>query len=191
MAAGSTQLSRLPIDLLDRPITESHLGKLVHCLNLETVLIMAPGLGLTDVQVDDIRDAWPGKPAVQRLEMLKRCQTTYRWVSQSTGIVYSTIDECTRKLLIIYQVYYNLYILTKAEWFATTHYNHSTSIDNERDHEFFPVHLWLFTLRMCVVCQSVCHPHQNGKGGRFRHQDGCDQVVDNIIVLWFLTFIRS
>ena len=82
MAAGSrklqAQLSKFPIDLLDRPITESHLGKLVHCLNLETVLIMAAELGLTDVQVDDVRDAWPRKPAVQRLEMLKRSRTTYR-----------------------------------------------------------------------------------------------------------------
>ena len=72
------QLSRFPSDLLDRPITESHLGKLVHCLNLETVLKMAAELGLDDVQVDDIRDAWPRKPAIQRLEMLKRSQTTYR-----------------------------------------------------------------------------------------------------------------
>ena len=81
MAAGSqlqAQLSRFPIDLLDRPITDSNLGKLIHCFNLETVLLMAPELGLTDVQVDDIRDAWPRKPAVQRLEMLKRSQTTYR-----------------------------------------------------------------------------------------------------------------
>ena len=72
------QLSEFSIDLLDRLITESHLGKLVHCINLETVLIMAAELGLSDVQVDDIRDAWPGKPAVQRLEMLTRSQTTYR-----------------------------------------------------------------------------------------------------------------
>ena len=80
MAAGSrlrAQLSKFPLDLLDRTITESHLGKLVHCLNLETVLIMAAELGLGGVQVDDIRDAWPRKPAVQRLEMLKRSQATY------------------------------------------------------------------------------------------------------------------
>ena len=81
MAAGSllqAQLSRFPIDLLDRPITESHLGKLVHCLKLETVPIMAAELGLTDVQVDDIKLSHPGEPLLQRLEMLKRSQTTYR-----------------------------------------------------------------------------------------------------------------
>ena len=75
-----THLSRFPFDLLDRSCTESHLGKLVQCINLETMLIMAADLGLTDVQVDDIRDSWPGKPALQRLEMLKRSKTTYRYV---------------------------------------------------------------------------------------------------------------
>ena len=83
-AAGSqlqAQLSRFPsADLLERPITESHLGKLVHCLNLETVLIMAAELGLTDVQVDDVKLSYPGEPLLQRLEMLKRSQTTYRCV---------------------------------------------------------------------------------------------------------------
>ena len=81
--AGSwlqTPLSRFPSELLDRVCVESHLGKLVHCINLETMLIMATDLGLTDVEVDDIRDSWPGKPALQRLEMLKRSRTTYRYV---------------------------------------------------------------------------------------------------------------
>ena len=73
-----THLSRFSFELLDRQCTESHLGKLVHCINLETMLIMAADLGLTDIEVDDIRDSWPGKPALQRLEMLKRSRTTYR-----------------------------------------------------------------------------------------------------------------
>ena len=74
-----THLSRFPSDLLDRQCTESHLGKLVHCINLDTMFIMAADLGLTHVEVDDIRDSWPGKPALQRLEMLKRSRITYRY----------------------------------------------------------------------------------------------------------------
>ena len=76
-----THLSRFPFTLLDRPCIESHLGKLVHCINLETMIIMAADLGLTDVEVDDIRDSWPGKPALLRLEILKRSRTTYRYES--------------------------------------------------------------------------------------------------------------
>lgn len=82
MAASGlqSQLSRFSSELLDRPCPQSHLGKLVHLLNLETVMLMAANLGLADVDVDDVRDSLPGKPAAQRLEMLKRSKTTYRYV---------------------------------------------------------------------------------------------------------------
>ena len=80
-SSRQTHFSRFPFELLDRTCTESHIGKLVHCINLETMLVMTADLGLTDVEVDDIRDSWPGKPAIQRLEMLKQSRTTYRYVS--------------------------------------------------------------------------------------------------------------
>ena len=75
-----TQLSRFPSSLLDRPCLESHLGKLVRLLSSETVMLMAADLGLAGVDVDDVRDSLPWKPAAQRLEMLKRSQATYRYV---------------------------------------------------------------------------------------------------------------
>ena len=81
--AGSqlaVQLSRFPADLLDRPCTESHMGKVAQCIDLETMLIMAAELELDNVQVKDIRDSYPLMPVIQRLEMLKRSQTTYRCV---------------------------------------------------------------------------------------------------------------
>ena len=74
------QLSRFPSELLDRPCTKSHLGKLVQCVDLETMLMMAANLELDGVQVKDIRDSYPLMPAVQRLEMLKQSQTTYKCV---------------------------------------------------------------------------------------------------------------
>ena len=80
------QLSKVPARLLDIPCAESHLGKLVHSIDTESMVLLATDLGLTDVEVDDIRTAWPRKPAVQRLEMFKtwqqknQSQATYRWV---------------------------------------------------------------------------------------------------------------
>ena len=80
------QLSKFPAHLLDHPCAESHLGKLVHCLTTDTLEMMAGDLGLSNVEVEDIRDAWPRKPLKQRLEMFKtwqqknESQATYRWV---------------------------------------------------------------------------------------------------------------
>ena len=80
------QLSKFPGHLLDVPCAESYLGKLVHCITTDTMVMMAADLGLTDVEVDDIQTAWPRKPAVQRLEMFKtwqqknQLQATYRCV---------------------------------------------------------------------------------------------------------------
>ena len=85
------QLSKFPARLLDAPCAEAHLGKLVHCITTDTMVMMATDLGLTDVEVDDIQTAWPRKPAVQRLEMFKtwqqknQSQATYRWVHIATS----------------------------------------------------------------------------------------------------------
>ena len=73
------QLSKFPAHLLDRPCTESHLGKLVHCITTDAMVLMAADLGLTDVEIDDVRTAWQtSKPAVQRLKMFKMWQEKYQ-----------------------------------------------------------------------------------------------------------------
>ena len=80
------QLSMFPTELLDRPCAESHLGKLVHMIDTESMMLLATDLELLAVEVDDIQTAWPRKPVVQRLEMFKKwqqkntSQATYRWV---------------------------------------------------------------------------------------------------------------
>ena len=81
------QLSKFPAHLLDIPCAESNLGKLVHMIDTESMVLMAiDSLGLTDVEVKDVREIWPNKPAVQRLEMFKiwqqknQSQATYRCV---------------------------------------------------------------------------------------------------------------
>ena len=82
------QLSKFPAQLLDVPCAESHLGKLVHCLTTDSMVLLATDLGLTDVEVEDAQEMWPRKPAVQRLEMFKKwqqknqLQATYRCVSK-------------------------------------------------------------------------------------------------------------
>ena len=80
------QLSKFPAELLDRGCVESHLSKLVHDIDTETMVMMATDLELFAVEVDDIQTAWPRKPATQRLEMFKKwqekkkSQATYRYV---------------------------------------------------------------------------------------------------------------
>ena len=70
-----TQLSRFPSSLLDRPCLESHLGKLVQCIDLETMVIMATAdLELTRVEVDKIQSAWPREPAIQELKIFNKWQ---------------------------------------------------------------------------------------------------------------------
>jgi hypothetical protein len=89
------QLSKFPAYLLDRPCAESHLGKLVHCITTDTMVLMAADLGLTDVEIDDVRIAWQASsPAVQRLKMFKTWQQKYH--SQAT---YRCV--CVKKLHII------------------------------------------------------------------------------------------
>ena len=79
------QLSKFPAELLDRQCFESHLGKLVHHVTTDTMVMMAADLGLTDVEVDDIQTAWPRNPLKQRLEMFKKwkgkklSEATYRY----------------------------------------------------------------------------------------------------------------
>ena len=88
-ASLEEQLSKFPVELLDRPCAESHLGKLVHMIDTESMMLLATDLELLAVEVDDIQTAWPRKPAVQRLEMFKKwkqkntSQATYRWVATS------------------------------------------------------------------------------------------------------------
>ena len=80
------QLSKFPFELLDRQCFESHLGKLVHHITMDTMVLLATDLGLSDVEVSDIQEIWPKNPVKQRLEMFKRwqqkntIQATYRWV---------------------------------------------------------------------------------------------------------------
>ena len=66
------QLSKFPSELLDRPCIESHLGKVVHDIDSETIVFLATDLALSAVEVEDIQTSWPGKPAAQRLELLKK-----------------------------------------------------------------------------------------------------------------------
>ena len=80
------QLSKFPAQLLDRPCAESHLGKLVQCLTSDTMVLLATDLGLSDVEVEDIREIYPRNPPKQRLKMFKvwlqknQSQAMYRWV---------------------------------------------------------------------------------------------------------------
>lgn len=93
MAASCLQseLTRFPNELLDRPCLESHLGKLVHRIDLETMVIMAADLELTRIEIDDIQRAWPREPAAQRLKIFNKWQekkeskATYRCVSLTTS----------------------------------------------------------------------------------------------------------
>ena len=83
------QLSKFPAQLLDVPCVESHLSKLVHMIDTESMVLLATDLELLAVEVDDIQTAWPRKPAVQRLEMFKKwkqknqSKATYRWVHRT------------------------------------------------------------------------------------------------------------
>ena len=86
------ELSKFPGQLLNHQCFESHLAKLVHCIDTETMELMAPNLELTPVEVDDIQTAWPRKPIKQRLEMFKtwveknKSQATYRYMCVSATI---------------------------------------------------------------------------------------------------------
>ena len=81
------ELSRFPSQLLDCQCFESHLAKLVRCIDSEMMELMAPDLELTPVEVDDIQTTWPRKPIRQRLEMFKtwieknKSKATYRYPS--------------------------------------------------------------------------------------------------------------
>ena len=99
-----TQLSRFPSELLDRTCAESHLGKLVHCIEVETMVIMATAeLELTRVEVDDIQRAWPREPAIQKLKIFnkwqekKQSEATYRYVTIAINSLPSFIggEGCT------------------------------------------------------------------------------------------------
>ena len=68
------QLSKFPAELLDRQCFESHLGKLVHHITTDAMVMMATDLGLSDVEVEDSLSAWPRNPAKQRLDMFKKWQ---------------------------------------------------------------------------------------------------------------------
>ena len=87
------KLYRFPSDLLDRPCFECHLAKLVRCIDSETMELIAIDLELTTVEVDDIKTAWPRKPAQQRMEMFKtwreknKSQATYRYTNLACRLV--------------------------------------------------------------------------------------------------------
>ena len=87
------QLSKFPAELLDHQCFESHLGKLVHHITTDTMVMMATDLGILDVEVDDIQTAWPRNPPKQRLEMFKKWQgkkaseATYRYRHRGIRIV--------------------------------------------------------------------------------------------------------
>lgn len=79
-------LSKFPHELLDRPCAEAHLGELVHVISTEAMLLVCPDLGVSDEEVEGIREIWPRNPPKQRLAMFKKwqqkkpSQATYRWV---------------------------------------------------------------------------------------------------------------
>ena len=56
-----------PAELLDCQCFESHLGKLVHHITIDAMVMMATDLGLSDVEVEDYQFAWIRNPAKQRL----------------------------------------------------------------------------------------------------------------------------
>ena len=68
------QLSKFPAELLDQQCFESHLGKLVHHITTDAMVMMATDLGLSDVEVEDSLSACPRNPAKQRLQMFKQWQ---------------------------------------------------------------------------------------------------------------------
>ena len=78
------QLSKFPVDILEHPCAEFHFGKLVHHITTDTMVLLATDLGLSNVEVDDIREMWSRNPAKQRLEIFKKwrqknkSQATYR-----------------------------------------------------------------------------------------------------------------
>ena len=82
-----------PAELLDRQCFESHLGKLVHHITTDAMVMMATDLGLSDVEVEDSLSAWPRNPAKQRLDMFKKWQekksseATYRCVLHNNNIM--------------------------------------------------------------------------------------------------------
>jgi hypothetical protein len=79
------QLSKFPPELLDRRCFDSHLGKLVHHITTDAMVMMATDLGLSDIEVEDCQFSWIRNPAKQRLEMFKKWQekksseATYRY----------------------------------------------------------------------------------------------------------------
>lgn len=66
-------LSKFPLELLDRPCVESHLGKIIHEIDTGTITRLATDLEFSAVKVDNIQSLWPEKSASQRLELLKTC----------------------------------------------------------------------------------------------------------------------
>ena len=65
-------LSKFPSELLDHPCVESHLGKIIHDVDTDTITFLASDLELSAVEVDEIQPIWPEKPASERLELLKK-----------------------------------------------------------------------------------------------------------------------
>ena len=77
------QLSRSPNELLNSQCSDAHLVKLTDSFS-DWQLHIAPGLGLTMVEIKDIETAWPRDPPRQRMEMFRKwkekmnMQATYR-----------------------------------------------------------------------------------------------------------------
>ena len=63
-------MSKFPAELLDRQCFESHLGKLVHHIIIDAMVMMATDLVLSDVEVEDYQFAWIRNPAKLRIEII-------------------------------------------------------------------------------------------------------------------------
>jgi hypothetical protein len=79
------QLSRFPTELLDCACAESHLGKLVHMVDVKSVVLLAAHIQLLPAEIDGIRSTWPKMSAIERLDIFKtwhknKTKPTYRYV---------------------------------------------------------------------------------------------------------------
>lgn len=69
-------LQRLPQDILEKVCHKEHLLKLTD--HFSEWIKLSTYLGLTQVQQEDIENAWPRKPQRQRIEMFKKWRQTQK-----------------------------------------------------------------------------------------------------------------
>ena len=97
-ASLEEQLSKFPAEILDRQCFESHLGKLVHHITTDTMVMVATDLGLSDMEVEDIHEIWPRNPAKKRLQMFKKWQEKKKSEATYRYSYMCVIDVCIKKI---------------------------------------------------------------------------------------------